>query len=824
MTLFSILPLYLLSANYGFEKNIGQVVDTDRSTNTDVLYIYHQSNLQITLRKNGFSYELKAQEATDLKKIPLEKDVNSKIESIIERIDFVFPQLPSEIISEGVSESKMRYFNENGEFKTQQYKRILYKGVDNGFDIEFLIVDNKFKYNILKSASGKLKDFYLKVKTSGDLSIVDDMLQISTELGQVNENIPISYIGIDKLLVKINFSLQNENLVFTSETNTDNQVLIIDPVPDLVWSTFIGGEDYDFTSGTVTTEDGFIYTTGITSSLNNISTSGAFQTSHQGDLDIFINKFSENGTLIWATYYGGPSSERIYGIAEENGFIYLGGCTFSSIGVVTTDAQQSSIEGADDIFILKMDAYGNRIWCTYHGGNDHDFITDMLVENDTIFMVGHTRSINNISTSGVHLETYSANEAGHLTLFSTAGNFLWGTYFGSENSNSIQGITRSDNKIFVTGRSNALNGISTANSHQESFAGFKDAFLAKFENDGTLLWSTYFGGDYSDEANAIGPDSTGGVFIAGNTSSLNNIATNGVHQPNRLSSEQGFVANFNAAGELNWATYTGGTDTDYLTSIHVNKNAVYIGGKTLSNDEIVTADTYQPTKGAGYDGFIQAFDYEGNLIWGTYLGGIGNEEVISISLISENLIVSGSVNKDDPIFGHGNSHSSNYSGGTSDGFLAYLCQPLQPTIILSGDSLFASTSEDIDWYLDGNVIASNTGSIMPEVNGSYTVISTQLGKCDSSSDTLNLSTIGVIISKDKLNNGAIVYPNPISDRINIEKQGTFNGIVMTIEGKTIIKFKGENSIQIDMGKFSSGTYIIHLNDTSEHSVLKIVKN
>lgn len=823
LTILSFLLTQVFFGHQGFEKNLGQVMDIDRSVNTDVLYIFNQEGLHITLRKNGFSYELKNQDSNALTQEILKSNTDIKVASSIERIDFISPQIPSEVISEDAIEGHMKYFTENGAFQPQQFKRILYKDVAHGFDIEFLIVDNTFKYNILKSTSGRLNDFFLEVQTAGDLSLVDDYLRINTKLGQVNEKIPVSYIGVDKRPLKIRFSLEHEKLFFQSEINTDHQQLIIDPVPDVVWSTFIGGSEHDLTTSTAVSEDESIYITGITSSLNNISTSGAFQTDFQGDLDIFISKFSKDGTLIWSSYYGGPQAERIYSIAEDDGFIYLAGCTFSTVGVVTADAHQSSVNGADDIFLLKMDSDGNRIWCTYHGGNDHDFITDMLVENDTIFMVGHTRSVNNMTTSGVHLETYSANEAGHITLFNTDGDFLWGTYFGSGGSNSIQGITRSNNKIVVTGRTNASTGISTPGVHQETFGGFKDAFVATFNTDGILIWGTYFGGDYSDEAHAIGSDSNGGVFISGNTNSLNQIATAGAHQATRLSSEQGFIANFTEAGTLNWATYVGGNATDYVTAMAVNDSTIYIGGQTLSTLEIATPGTFQTSISNDYDGFIQAFDYTGGLKWGTYLGGVGNEDIISISLIANNLIVAGSVNQNDVIFGQGNSYSDHYSGGNSDGFLVYLCQPIQPTLTLVGDSLVTSGTTDIDWYFEGDLIFSNQHAIFPEANGEYTVTSSQSGKCISTSEPFHLSTSGVNEREFSTKNQVSLYPNPTSDKITIAKSGVFYGFIMTVEGKKVNEFNGEERLEIDTKNLNSGTYLVHVYNDTQYTVLKLLK-
>ncbi|PKR81307.1 hypothetical protein CW751_04410 [Brumimicrobium salinarum] len=809
-------------AHNGFEQNEGQILNIDRTPNTDVLYKFKQENLQITLRKNGFSYELLQQDNAAIEE--MKKTSNTKIPCQIERIDFLFPQSPKHIISDREIKNNIRYFNEQGSFQPKYFQRIYYKEIAADFDIEFLIIDGQFKYNIHKSKDGQLKDFYIKVKSAGKLSLINEDLSILTDLGQINEQIPVSYIGENKETLKINFNLDKDRLSFKSNINTDHQTLIIDPLPDLVWSTFIGGSEYDITTSTTISDDNSIYITGITTSSSNISTSGAFQSSYQGDLDIFISKFTQEGDIEWSSYYGGPQAERIYSIVENNGYIYLAGCTFSNLGIVTSNPHQSTVNGADDIFLLKMDSLGNRVWCTYHGGNDHDFVTDMIVENDTIFMVGHTRSMNNIATNGVHLENFSASEAGHITLFDTDGNHLIGTYFGAENNTSIQGITRLNHKIFITGRTNANNGIATTGSHQEIFAGFKDGFLAKFNPDGTKLWGTYFGGDYSDVANAIASTVGGEIIISGNTSSTNQIATPGVHQETRLSPEQGFIANFNENGHLNWATYAGGNSTDYISVMNTNKDFIFVGGQTLSDEEIGTPNSYQSTISTDYDGFVQAFDLSGNLQWGTYLGGNANEDIASISVLSNNLLVAGSVDNNSLVFGQGNSHSDTYAGGVFDGFLVYLCQPETPQIIQVGDSLTVIATGNIDWYYEGDLIETNQESILPTANGDYTAIVSQQGKCSSNSDTLTISTIGVSVENHINNNTISIYPNPAKNKAIIAKPGKFSGTLFNLQGKEIYHFKGEDKVNLNTTNLEVGTYLVHIQLTDNHTVLKLQKN
>jgi hypothetical protein len=113
---------------------------------------------------------------------------------------------------------------------------------------------------------------------------------------------------------------------------------------------------------------------GRTSSAANIATSGTYQFTLAGSLDVFLTKFNKSGARIWSTYYGGPAPDIAYAMAvHEDGFVYLTGGTSSTIGVASPGAQQATYGGGiDDIFLAKFGSSGQRLWSTYYGGPAHD--------------------------------------------------------------------------------------------------------------------------------------------------------------------------------------------------------------------------------------------------------------------------------------------------------------------------------------------------------------------------------------------------------------------------------------------------------------------
>lgn len=88
---------------------------------------------------------------------------------------------------------------------------------------------------------------------------------------------------------------------------------------NLIWSTYVGGEDRDALE-TIVVKDNYLITGGYTNSFTNISTIGVFQENHSlvtHDEGV-VYKFSLNGQRIWATYYGGEYTDYVYTVETDN--------------------------------------------------------------------------------------------------------------------------------------------------------------------------------------------------------------------------------------------------------------------------------------------------------------------------------------------------------------------------------------------------------------------------------------------------------------------------------------------------------------------------
>ncbi|MBC7412933.1 MAG: SBBP repeat-containing protein [Bacteroidia bacterium] len=125
----------------------------------------------------------------------------------------------------------------------------------------------------------------------------------------------------------------------------------------LIYSTYIGGNYYDYSSSIALDALGNAYITGGTSSTNYVTTTGAFQTTNNGSADAFVTKLNATGTtVIYSTYLAGSSFDNGKSIALDGvGNAYITGLTESTNYVTTTGAFQTTNNGVIDAFVSKLE-------------------------------------------------------------------------------------------------------------------------------------------------------------------------------------------------------------------------------------------------------------------------------------------------------------------------------------------------------------------------------------------------------------------------------------------------------------------------------------
>jgi hypothetical protein len=176
-----------------------------------------------------------------------------------------------------------------------------------------------------------------------------------------------------------------------------------------LWGTYYGSDQEDDGYGVATDYSGNVYMGGYSfSSTTSLASTGAYQTSNNGNFDAILVKFNSSGSRQWATYYGGTSADYGYSVAvDPSNDVYLAGATNSSTDIATNDAYQNTNYGNQDGFMAKFSSSGTRQYATYYGDVSEDGAYGVATkDSQTAYLAGYTASSSGIATPNGYQQTY----------------------------------------------------------------------------------------------------------------------------------------------------------------------------------------------------------------------------------------------------------------------------------------------------------------------------------------------------------------------------------------------------------------------------------
>jgi hypothetical protein len=287
----------------------------------------------------------------------------------------------------------------------------------------------------------------------------------------------------------------------------------------LVYSTYVGGLDYDEATGIAVDSAGNAYVSGRTSS-SDFPTKNPIQAAFGGNEDGFVLKLNSTGdTLVYSTYLGGSSQDFATGIAlDMTGSAYVVGAT-NSLDFPTKNSMQAYM-GAQDVFLAKVNPAGDSfVYSTFVGGSGQDWSGGIAVDlAGNAFITGQTFSFD-FPTKNPFQATNHGNSDGFVAKVNSTGSALvYSTYLGGNQIDAGVGIAiDSAGNTYVTGWT-ASPDFPTQGGMQSLFS--DDAFVTELDPTGTtLLYSTLLGGSDDDAGTAIAVDSSGNAYLTGTTES-----------------------------------------------------------------------------------------------------------------------------------------------------------------------------------------------------------------------------------------------------------------------------------------------------------------
>jgi uncharacterized protein (TIGR03437 family) len=227
------------------------------------------------------------------------------------------------------------------------------------------------------------------------------------------------------------------------------------------------------------------------------------QQTSSGSFDAFVRKYSPNGTELWTRQFGSTALDEALAIAVNASGVYVVGfvdcCAAALPGFPTT--------GGKDAFIRKYDANGNELWTRQFGSGDAEQAVGVALDATGVYVAGTTNG---------NLAQPAAGNDGFLRKFDVNGNVVWTRQFGSSpppggnNTDDVHAVAVGAAGVFVSGDT-------TGPFTGQTFSGgLWDAFVIKFDSNGTQQFVRQFGTDADDYAYAVAVG-TSNVLVGGDT-------------------------------------------------------------------------------------------------------------------------------------------------------------------------------------------------------------------------------------------------------------------------------------------------------------------
>jgi hypothetical protein len=525
----------------------------------------------------------------------------------------------------------------------------------------------------------------------------------------------------------------------------------------------------------------------------------------------------------WATYYGGTGNEGAFSVArDDSGNVYIAGITQSYSGIAFNGFQNTFGGGVVDAYLAKFDAAGNRIWATYYGGTGDEmafFGGKMGIATDAfgnVYMAGFTNSTTGIALNGFQNSPGGTAVNAYLVKFDSAGNRIWGTYYGGANADKAYAVsTDGSGNIYIAGIASSA-GLAYQ-GFQNTSGGLSDALLVKFDTNGNRLWATYYGGPGADEGFSVASDNEGNVYLAGHTTSTTAIASGGFQNTFGGGSNDLFLVKFDSSGNRLWSTYYGSTgdemmlfngDIDVATDVFGN---VLLTGLTTSISGIASAGFQNTFGGGGSDAILVKFDAAGNRNWATYYGGTDFDKGYAVTTdAAANIYLAGRTDSPNDIASGG---FQNLQPGPHDAFLVmfrpnggrYCATYFGGTDVDECNDVAVSGLDTV--YLAGNT--ANTSGIA--WNGFQNFHGG--GTSDALLVQFTSCSIPTSVNETSYNAGIIVYPNPSSGKFTISGEYHSTIEIFNMLGKLICTFNNlDYKKEIDISNLKKGIYCILIND------------
>ena len=349
--------------------------------------------------------------------------------------------------------------------------------------------------------------------------------------------------------------------------------------------------------------------------------SGEVSLTSAGFRDAFIASYTLDGQLNWAHAFGSSADDRGAGVVATGEHVYVTGLFRDEAAVhSSTDAALSlTSNGQEDGYLLGFTAAGSPEWAAGYGDASIDVGQDVGVDaTGNVYLTGTYSGDVDFDPSGNEVVLSSVNRSSDVALasYTPEGALRWALGVGSAQADGSFGLAVSETGIsYVTGHFVGRVDFDPGPADASRVSlGARDAFLARYLEDGTFDWVHQMGSGFAEGRN-VAVDATGAVgFVA----SYSGDVFPDPASTQRLTSvgeQDMLIARYQPDGGLIWGRSVGGALTEFVTAIALGADGTpYVTGHFEEAVDFDPGAEVSTVESQGeFDGFVARYTNEGAL-------------------------------------------------------------------------------------------------------------------------------------------------------------------------------------------------------------------
>lgn len=809
---------WLENKTVNFVENKGQIKDLKGRSTPEVAYFTELQGVSVFFQKARVSYVFPRYEQV--------KEQNLLTELYRVDLELVGANQDAVLLSDIPSSDKLNYYLGTQSIEAvNAYKKITYKNIYKNIDLVFYTQQGRLKYDFIVQPGGNPGDikfryitgsenFKPQINKAGDLEVIHP-------LGKLQDDAPITFQ--DNKAIPSRYRIDNRTgiVYFELDQYDPAQTLNIDPLTRQ-WATFYGGNRRDRALGVTEDAAGNITVTGFTLSGGSPTFPGVGSNpiSFGGQTDAFITQFDANGNRLWATYFGGSGVDQGNGVATDlSGNVYITGSTTSN----NMAGASNSLKGQTDAFVASFTPFGLWRWSRYYGSDDRDWAGSIVSRGNMLYVSGFTTGAGLPTINATQANYGGGGSDAFVAAFTTTGNLAFSTYFGGAGADQAWGVAVTPQGLAIAGLVDGANLPSAQNApggKREAFvAAWKNGqqdwvrYFGGAEDDDALALAS----DYAGNLYFTGSTKSSNLPILNAFDPAKNGST---------ISEDIYIASLNPEGTLRWSTYYGGANIDKPTSIAVAPGRVYVAGSTNSSDFPLSSNPgdYSQPFGGFYDAFLVGLDYEGQRKLSVVYGSVFMDQANALCANSKgNIRMAGYTNSQN--FPIQNAWQATY-GNEEDAFLVSFqgdspCQTtnLRVAVTPTANRCAGDNTGSANVVVSGgkapyaylwsgpNNFTASTDLINNLAAGEYGVIVTDRNGCSARASVSVLQPERIALSTSSTN---LLCNGAATGTINLNVRGGVGGYAFNWEGPN-----GFSAVTQNLQGLRAGAYLLTVTDENQ---------